>query len=134
MVKNKKSVVIGIILAGTVFTGLAQAGAKWINEQVYVGSSSAWGALGYVRNTSNNVEYLQCKVTGYSNGADAYAYCSARNAAGTTYSCISESPDVIMAAAAVSSDSYVTLYKDSSGNCTYVSAENGSGHQVKNHN
>lgn len=134
MIKNKKFAVLGLILASSVVTGLAHAGAKWISEEVYVSGSIARGAMGYVRNTANNVEYMQCSVMGYSNGSTPYAYCSARNAAGTTYSCISTNTSVITSAAAVSSDSYVTLYKDANGNCTYVQTENGSGHQVKNHN
>jgi hypothetical protein len=133
---SKLSMAGSAVLSVLLISGLASAGAKWINEQVHLSTSGhfAYGALGYTRNTSNSVEYIYCQVYSYNSGSPrAYAYCGAKDSSSNTYSCISSDPAIVSAAGAVSGDSYVYFAGDANGNCTFVEAENASGHQLKGH-
>jgi len=78
------------------------------------------GDLGYVHQTTDDVQYIGCFVAG-----DA-GYCFAQSKAGVARSCWSDEPRWVNAMAAVSKDTYLLFYWDANGYCTYVGASNGS--------
>src|SRR4051812_6068552 len=108
-------------LAAAAFSASAFAGFR-TEQEVVIGDQQklANGDMGYVRQTSDDVQYIGCFVAG-----DA-GYCFARNNAGVTRSCWSDDARWVKVMAAVSSDTYLLFYWDAGGNCTYVSAKNGS--------
>lgn len=81
---------------------------------------SAVGSLGFVRDSSDRMQYIGCQL-GFSLGGQ----CFARNTAGVTRTCFTRDPDLMGTIAALNGDSYLTFYWDQSGTCTgiYVSVE-----------
>ena len=70
-----------IVLAATVFSGLAAAGMK-TNYATYVSAGYVFGSLSSARYSSNTLEYISCDL--YSSG---YISCSARDASGNSAWC-----------------------------------------------
>src|SRR5688572_13391485 len=108
-------------LAAAAFSASAFAGFR-TGQQVVMSDEKklANGDLGYVHQTSDDVQYIGCFVAG-----DA-GYCFARNRAGVTRSCWSDDARWVSAMAAVSKDTYLLFYWNDGGYCTYVNARNGS--------
>jgi len=109
------------VLAAAAFSGSAIAGFQ-TGQQVVISDvqRQANADLGYVHQTSDDVQYIGCFVAGDE------GYCFARNLAGVTRSCWSNDPKWVSAMAAVSKDTYLLFYWDTGGSCTYVSVTNGS--------
>jgi hypothetical protein len=109
------------VLAAAAFSGSALAGFR-TGQQVVISDAQhlANADLGYVHQTSDDVQYIGCFVAGDE------GYCFARNLAGVTRSCWSNEAKWVRAMAAVSKDTYLIFYWDDAGYCTYVSARNGS--------
>jgi hypothetical protein len=80
---------------------------------------SASGSLGNVRNSHDRTQYIGCSLNRSS------GFCSAKNAAGVTRTCVTGDPDVINTIASLNDDSHLIFYWDQSGTCTavYVSIE-----------
>ena len=108
-------------LAAAAFSASAFAGFR-TGQQVVMSDVKklANADLGYVHQTSDDVQYIGCFVAG-----DA-GYCFARNLAGVTRSCWSDDARWVSVMAAVSKDTYLLFYWDDGGYCTYVRATNGS--------
>lgn len=108
-------------LAAVTFSANAFAGFQTAQQVVMSDEKKlANGDLGYVHQTSDDVQYIGCFVAG-----DA-GYCFAQNKVGVTRSCWSDDPKWVSAMAAVSKDSYLIFYWNDGGYCTYVSVRNGS--------
>lgn len=108
-------------LGAAAFSASALAGFR-TGQQVVMSEENQFanGDLGYVHQTSDDVQYIGCFVAG-----DA-GYCFARTPAGVTRSCWSDEPRWVNAMAGVSKDTYLIFYWDAGGYCTYISARNGS--------
>lgn len=108
-------------LAAAAFSASAFAGFT-TGQQVVISDAQklANADLGYVHQTSDDVQYIGCFVAG-----DA-GYCFAQNRAGVARSCWSDDPKWVSVMAGVSKDTYLIFYWDAGGYCTYVSATNGS--------
>jgi len=116
----KKAVaLVGFLLAA----GLTHAGTKY-SLPVTVGSTYAWGSIGDARASGDYLQYIGCMVQGATTNS---ATCTARDAAGHYLSCYTTDPDLIMAAAAISSDSVVEFYLLSgTGTCRFINVNNAS--------
>src|SRR6185295_155819 len=106
-------------LAAAAFSATAFAGFQ-TGQQVVLWDEKklANGDLGFVHQTSDDVQYIGCFVAG-----DA-GYCFARDRAGVTRSCWSDDAQWVRAMSAVRSDTYLIFHWNDGGYCTYVSAEN----------
>jgi hypothetical protein len=114
------------ILATTVVSASAFAGFRTAQQVVIMDEKKFANAdVGYVHQTSDDVQYIGCFVAG-----DA-GYCFAQNMAGVTRSCWSDDPKFVRAMAAVSDDTYLIFYWNAGGYCTSVSARNGSSGERK---
>lgn len=111
-------------VAGT-FAVSAFAGMK-TQQQVVINEaqSSAWGDLGWARNSANTTEYIGCHIIG--SGNEGMGVCTARNAAGVTRSCTTQVSAYLYTITAINSDSFVQFKWNSSGNCTMVIVETNS--------
>jgi hypothetical protein len=108
-------------LAAAAFSASAFAGFRTAQQVVMSDDKKlANGDIGYVHQTSDDVQYIGCFVAG-----DA-GYCFAQNKAGVARSCWSDDPQWVSVMAGVSKDTYLLFNWDAGGYCTYVSATNGS--------
>jgi hypothetical protein len=103
-------------LSASAFAGFRTAQQVVMSDE----KKLANGDLGYVHQTSDDVQYIGCFVAGDE------GYCFARNLAGDTRSCWSNEAKWVSAMAAVGSDTHLTFYWNDGGYCTFVSAVNGS--------
>lgn len=99
---KKTITLVGFLLAA----GLTHAGTKYYLP-VSVGSTYAWGSIGDARASSEPLQFIGCMIQMSTANS---ASCSARDAAGDYLTCYTTDPDLIAAAAAVSSDSVVEFY------------------------
>jgi hypothetical protein len=108
-------------LAAAAFSASALAGFRTGQQVVMLDEKKmANGDLGYVHQSTDDVQYIGCFVAG-----DA-GYCFARNLAGVTRSCWSDDPRWVSVMSAVSRDSHLMFYWNDGGYCTYVTVKNGS--------
>jgi hypothetical protein len=107
------------LILGTLFVTHAHAGFQ-SGQEVVFGSNFADGDVGFVHNTSDATQYIGCEV------GPGWAYCYATRSDGTYHACSTSDPDLITAATAVNSTTYLTFYWDSNGACTSIEADNGS--------
>jgi hypothetical protein len=120
MRSDLRRIFLTTLVAGTL-SASAFAGFRTAQQVVMSDEKKlANGDLGYVHQTTDDLQYIGCFVAG-----DA-GYCFARNLAGLTRSCWSDEARWVRVMAGVSSDSYLVFYWDDGGYCTYVSAKNGS--------
>src|SRR5690349_3117484 len=87
-------------LSASAFAGFRTAQQVVMSDE----KKLANGDLGYVHQTSDDVQYIGCFVAGDE------GYCFARNRAGVTRSCWSNDARWVRAMAAVSSDTYLIFY------------------------
>ncbi len=108
-------------LAAAAFSASAFAGFQ-TGQQVVMSDAKklANADLGYVHQTTDNVQYVGCFVAGNA------GYCFAQNRLGVARSCWSDDPKWVKVMSAVSKDSYLVFYWDDAGYCTSVSVRNGS--------
>jgi hypothetical protein len=108
-------------VAATAFSASAFAGFRTAQQVVLSDEKKlANGDIGYVHQTSDDVQYIGCFVAG-----DA-GYCFAQDRTGVARSCWSDDARWVSVMAGVSKDTYLLFYWDAGGYCTYVSATNGS--------
>jgi len=112
-------------LAAGALSFTAVAGMK-TQQQVVVNEaqSSAWGDLGYARNSTNTTEYIGCYIIG--SGNQGNGICTARNAAGVTRSCSTQVSAYLYTITAINSDSFVQFKWNASGQCTMLIVETNS--------
>jgi hypothetical protein len=110
----------------------AQAGMKTI-QQVVVNEaqSSAWGDLGYARNTADSTQYIGCYLIGSGVDGGTYGICTARNAAGVTRSCSTDASNYLYIITSINSDSFVQFKWNTAGKCTMIIVETHSTHAPK---
>ena len=108
---------VGLLASTTALAGLLQDMAVTIDEV----ARSASGSLGFVRNSSDRVQYIGCEPGSGGFGSTCYA----RNTAGVTRTCVTADPDVMNTIASLNGDSHLIFYWDQFGQCTavYVSIE-----------
>jgi len=111
-----------ILLSGSAFAGQKTSGPT---VSIYGGGLRANGSLGAVRNSSNTVEYIGCKVTATSSGSLS-ALCSAQDSTGLQFSCSTSVAAMVNVALTLSGDSSLALIRDGAGTCTSISIENSS--------
>jgi hypothetical protein len=105
----------------------AVAGTKTIQQvSINDSKSTAVGDLGYVRGTSDDVQYIGCAINGNGSAGGANGYCTARNAAGVTRSCSTNVPRWLDIIGSVNGDSRVFFRWDTDGKCTMIVVENSS--------
>jgi hypothetical protein len=102
----------------------AWAGEKGVhNVNVNTTSRYAEGSLGTTRNSSDTVQLLGCWVNTSSTGTLS-GYCAARNASGVTGNCTTSAPELIAQMRALSGDTYIRFFWDTSGYCTSLFSSN----------
>jgi len=123
------AIVVGV--AGAGFGGMAVAGMKATAETVLIYGSGlrCHGSLAAARNSANAIEYIGCKVVGTTSGASVL--CEAQDSAGTQFSCNSTNSNIVAAARAISGDSFLTINRDSTDQCTLLYVDNSSVHEPK---
>jgi hypothetical protein len=128
MMKFAKSLVLA---AAALLPLSAHAGNRLASPvMISTAMSTAVGAVGAARNSSDNYSSIECSVTVSSSSAPS-VHCTATNAANTTVSCSSSSPQFVSIASAVKGDSYIMFAWDSQGQCTWLSVANGSAYEPK---
>jgi hypothetical protein len=122
----RNRVVLGILLLGAMGVP-ALAGLKTANPVLIDATArTAQGAIGTVRNTGDAVQYLGCEVTAFGDGGWITS-CYARNAAGTTVSCVNlTEPQLRDSARALNGDSWLLFQWDDAGQCTQIFSRNDS--------
>lgn len=118
--------------AAAVLSLAAHAGGKTI-QQVVVNDaqSSAWGDLGYARNSTDSTQSIGCYLIGSGVDGGTYGICNARNAAGVTRSCSTDASNYLYIITSINSDSFVQFKWNASGKCTMLIVETKSANQPK---
>lgn len=115
---KKSLLLLIVVMSHFVMVGISHAGAKF-SLPVVVTATTIYGNFGSTRNSANAIEYFYY----FDYGSSVRVY--ARNAAGTTASCVTTNPThtAIIRRAVDSSYLYIAL---SAGTCTSVRHANGS--------
>lgn len=129
MKKQTKSLSLGVIATVMVLGTAAWAGAKSgsnVTISFSGGNGTASGAMGYVRNSADTVQYIGCTLitsaTASSFEVTRTVSCSARNSSNVVVSCVSTDGSLIDSVQALNSDSYITFQWNVDGRCTYLRA------------
>ncbi|MBD2255592.1 hypothetical protein [Nostoc parmelioides] len=121
--------IIGIILVTSFIPKQVLAGYKLTPSlTISTQSRKASGALGTVRNSSNNVDYIGCGV--FNSGNSVLIKCTARNSA-TLVTCLGSGPALLPVVQSLNSDSYLSFSWDELGQCTSISVSNFSSYEPK---
>ena len=112
-----KSLGLGVVASALFAGGMAYAGAS-VHDNVSVTSTSMTGTFYGARHSSHSTDYLRCFVTG--TVGDSQMGCTAV-ANGVYKSCTSYTPGLVQAATSLTSHSSITVYFNSSGECTQLS-------------
>ena len=104
----------------------AAAGYRTLSDTVWVDTTFQWasGGLGYTYNTPNDVEYIGCNVTQYSDSVSVY--CFAQDLEGDYASCWSDNPVFTNAVYGMTADSRVDFMAWPDGTCRFVTVQNAS--------
>jgi len=111
----------------------AAAGYRTLGDTVFVDPTSTWagGGLGFTYNTENDVEYIGCTVTQYSDNNVSVA-CFAQDLEGDYTSCWTDNPVFADAVYGMTADSRVDFMSwPEDGTCRFVSVQNSSFSQPK---
>jgi hypothetical protein len=116
------------VVAMVVGVGSVYAGLK-LDENVAItvsgANSTAVGAVGSVRATADNVQFIRCTIQGLA--ASNNVFCSARNIAGTqSFSCTANNNVTLARAVAGISGNSRLFLAATSGVCTQIDSTNGS--------
>lgn len=108
------------VLAAAVLAGPVALAGERIVTPVTVNTTARWatGAIGSVRNTFDNVQFMGCSV--YATTAAISVTCGARDASGTQVGCSTTTPNLVQAAMSIQTDDYLRFEWDSSGQCTAI--------------
>ena len=95
-----------------VYAGVGYSDARSVN--LFITGDGLYGIQGTmrrVRNTSNNIEYLECSntTTKLTSGFSNIAYCRARTSAGRYRSCYTYNPEMIKDIRGIQNFSYIYL-------------------------
>jgi len=104
----------------------ATAGYRTLNDTVWVDPSYQWasGGLGYTYNTPNDIEFIGCNVTQYSDSVSVS--CFAQDLEGDYASCWSDNPVFASAVYGMTADSKVNFMAWPDGTCRFVGVQNAS--------
>ena len=129
----KKILGFGAIALGVLVPALGLAGFKQGQSVVIVdnsdGSGFANADMASAHNSTDTFQYIGCTVAGSASGASAS--CISRALDGRSRSCFTTNANMIQAAANIDSDGYLIFNWNASGQCTSISAANGSYLQPK---
>lgn len=105
----------------------AAAGYKTPYDAVWVDPTTTWssGGLGFAYNTPNDVEYIGCNVTQYSDNSLSVS-CFAQDVEGDYASCWSDNPVFANAVYGMTADSRVDFMSWPDGTCRFVIVQNSS--------
>jgi hypothetical protein len=110
-------------LALVAVAGATRAGWR-AGGTLSLSSTSASGALGNIRNSSNSTEYAACSIS--SNGGARSAFCLFVDSAGVGKSCSTSDADLVNTIGTMVSDSTFYITFNASGACTSVAVSNSS--------
>jgi hypothetical protein len=82
-------------------------------------NKTARGSVSGARNSTDNVQLLQCSYGAWSSGAISMV-CAARDATGLSRTCLTQNPLFIEFARSMHGDSILEFRWDADGKCTYV--------------
>lgn len=129
----KKLLGLGAIGLCLLVPALGLAGFKQGQQVVIVdnadGSGFANADMGSAYNSADSIQYIGCTVAGSSGGTSVS--CLARSVDGRSRSCFTTNTNMLQAAANIDSDGYLIFYWNNLGQCTSISAANGSYLQPK---
>lgn len=125
--KQRLLAVAALAAATVTALPLARAGIKY-TYTVYINSTAryAYGALGTVRNTTDNRQVLACETYYYADGTPTYMYCYAGDAGQGSAYCSTDNPVLVTAAGALQGDSFLRFEWDTYFRCTKLVVINGS--------
>ena len=107
----------------------AHAGQK-SEAPVIVGSSSAQGALGSARNSTDTRQWIGCNLASWGGGAPE-GVCYAENSAGTFLTCYTVKESHLKLIAAAGPDSHILFNVDSNGFCSNLEVKTSSIYPTK---
>ena len=103
--------------------GVAYAGFKQ-EQNVSVTATTASGSIGTARNSADTVQFIKCTIQGFT--ASNSVFCSARNSAGTSFSCTANGNATLANAVAAIGVGSRLFIVQSGGACTQIDVTNGS--------
>ena len=110
-------------LLGTVLAGSSYAGVK-VGGQVTVNASAGSGNVGDARRSASAYEQIGCSTYGYAGAASGYTYCWAVDYWNKSVACASTDANIVRAAAAITSFSFISFQLDKNGACTSLDVQN----------
>jgi hypothetical protein len=126
--KKALFVVLALVAAPT---GVAMAGYKYsLPVSISDTSKTAYGVMGSARNSSDTAQYIGCNVSTFAGSAPSTT-CSAVNSAGTSRSCTTYDAKIVEVAKAISGESYIRFYWNTSGECTQLTVAHFSQYEPK---
>jgi len=132
-----------LLLACAAISAGAVAGPRYTppGVQIFLNGIGGYaeGTLGGTRNSANTVERITCTVTreeflsatGTLTARETLVVCMARNAAGRTVSCASESEAIANGLAGLSNDGLLRFTFDANAQCTDILVYESSSLEVK---
>lgn len=119
--QNKLVMVAVVALSGA----SAFAGYK-TNPPVQTAPTAAFGPMGTARNSADNTQYMGCEL--YATAAYSQVVCSARDAAGTTYVCYTQSEEMKKAVTAMTDNAHIVFNFAASdpSQCTSITVKSSS--------
>jgi hypothetical protein len=124
----KKILGFGAVALGLLVPALGLAGFKQGQSVVIVDNADSTGFanadMASAHNSADSVQYIGCTVYGSTGGTSVS--CIARALDGRSRSCFTTNANMIQAAANIDSDGYLIFYWNAAGQCTSISAANGS--------
>lgn len=116
-----KIVALGAFLFATSITAAAGAGDS-LEYSVQVYSTSAYGGVDAARYSGDSTQYIGCYYDGGS--GTPYGGCQARDSSGNYKSCWTTDPSITQVMAAINHTTLLTFEFNSSGQCTFIEADN----------
>jgi cellulase/cellobiase CelA1 len=132
MKRYLQTIAFGAVLGtGLILTYVYTASAGFFrvsNNDIFINPGiDAFGALGWVHNSTDQLQYLHCSIQANKTGS-ALANCSAGDKSNpqNTLACSTSDPYMLIAASKITSDSYVYFSRDANGLCTEIQVFGGS--------
>jgi hypothetical protein len=124
---GKSSIVsTAVLLSGVLTLGTAYAGAEF-GTTTAVSNTVIYGTIGNTRNSADTVQYIYIDDRGSSITVNA------KNSAGTTKSCATNSATMMATLRGITDGSRFYINHNNLGTCTIVRTFTGSVYQPKNH-
>jgi hypothetical protein len=111
-----------VTLAASAHAGWRNPVPVTVRTQTYNGGSykEAWAALGDARASTDNFQYLTCRIAAGTLDSRPGVACWAGDASLNYASCVTSAPQMVAIVASISDSSWVYFRDDGAGNCVDI--------------